>query len=93
MKIKGVLTALALTATINLCAFASPVQADVKEENPQEATLASETVNQSVSGEVDINLSELFVVRRGNAIPSDDEVEVVQKVHPKTGRVMWHVNL
>ncbi len=48
----------------------------------------------SLSGEIDLDLSELFVVERGYAVPiEEDEMPVVFQMHEDSGMEMWHVNL
>ena len=77
-----ILAVLAFTVSAN----AVPVLADTVTDK---VTLFAEQ-----GGEIDLNISELFVVERGYAVPFDEEeLPVEYRQFENVGIDMWHVNL
>ena len=85
-RISFVLAFVLVVLAFTISASAVPVLADTVTD---EGTLFAEQ-----GGEIDLNISELFVVERGYAVPFDEEeLPVEYRQFENVGIDMWHVNL
>ena len=85
-RISFVLAFILAVLAFTVSASAVPVLADTVTDK---VTLFAEQ-----GGEIDLNISELFVVERGYAVPFDEEeLPVEYRQFENVGIDMWHVNL